>query len=403
MSSSVVIVSYRPDKWLAKAITSVIDQADHVIVVDNGSEGAEASAVASRLGARVVRLARNVGFAAGANEGFTAARGEYVAVLNDDAVAEPGWLERSIAVLEADATVGAVAPKLLLVDRYAEITLDEESVVVPGDGRRLGRQVRSVTVGAVEVLEGLLGPGVHQNESDAIGPFRWFAGDDQAVYVPVPNRLGQAEVRVDGEPVRVIDVVDLVNNAGSYLSTRGFGGDVGFETPDRGAFDQPVERFAVTGAAMVTRISTIRGLGGFHPGFFAYYEDIDWSWRLRLAGLQVRYQPDAVVRHVRGATSGGPDDPHVRYLAARNRIHMLWRNAPMAVATGQLRDRVDGPWPKGVARSLALRLPRSMGERRVLRRWWTLTPEQVWAEWAGTDDTWDPAGRVPTIDETAAP
>ncbi len=397
MTVSVVIVSYRPGGWLPRAIDSVRDQADHVLVVDNGSADSEASAIARASGARPIRLARNVGFAAGANEGFTAARGEYVALLNDDAEADPGWVERSVAVLDGDRAIGAVAPKLLLADRYVQLQIDDEPVAVPGDGRLLGRPLSSVTVDGQEVLEGLLGPGIHRLEHGPAGPFRWAAGAGTPVYVPIPAGSEADVLAVDGQPVPLGDVFDLVNNAGTYLSTRGFGGDFGFETPDRGAFDEPADRFGVTGGAMVTRVSTIRQLGGFHPGFFAYYEDLDWSWRLQLAGLAVRYEPSVTVRHLRGATSGGPDDPRVRFLAARNRVHALWRNAPRPVALRQLRDRTDGPWPPGVGRALALRLPRSLGERRVLRRWWQRTPDEVWGQWAGVDDAWDPQGRSSAV------
>ena len=68
---------------------------------------------------------------------------------------------------------------------------------------------------------------------------------------------------------------------------------------------------------MVVRAETFARLGGFAESFFAYYEDFDWCWRARLAGLKLGYEPSGVVRHVGGASSGGPASDRVRYLAAQ--------------------------------------------------------------------------------------
>ena len=109
MSSSVVVVSYRPGTWLAECLASVLPHASEVIVVDNGSPGEEVSDIARRSGARVIRASRNLGFAGGVNLGLRHAHGEIIGLLNDDAVAGPGWLDAAAAVL-GDPTIAAVTP-----------------------------------------------------------------------------------------------------------------------------------------------------------------------------------------------------------------------------------------------------------------------------------------------------
>ena len=74
-------------------------QADQVVVVDNGSAGDEASAVAAPLGAQVVRSPVNLGFAGGVDLGLRHARGAIIGLLNDDAVAGPGWIDAARAAL----------------------------------------------------------------------------------------------------------------------------------------------------------------------------------------------------------------------------------------------------------------------------------------------------------------
>ncbi|MFM2126135.1 MAG: hypothetical protein RL328_2586 [Acidobacteriota bacterium] len=67
---------------------------DRVIVVDNGSTDGSA-AIAEQMGAEVVRLPSNVGFAAAVNRGIAAAGDcEWVAILNNDVTLRPEWLAR---------------------------------------------------------------------------------------------------------------------------------------------------------------------------------------------------------------------------------------------------------------------------------------------------------------------
>ncbi len=64
-----------------------------VIVVDNGSEDGSAEA-AERAGARVIRLERNLGFAAAVNRGVESCGNEWAAVVNNDVEPREDWLER---------------------------------------------------------------------------------------------------------------------------------------------------------------------------------------------------------------------------------------------------------------------------------------------------------------------
>ncbi len=65
---------------------------DEIMVVDNGSTD-DSAALAESMGALVVRLERNFGFAAAVNRGIAAARSEWVAILNNDVTLEANWLE----------------------------------------------------------------------------------------------------------------------------------------------------------------------------------------------------------------------------------------------------------------------------------------------------------------------
>lgn len=393
MTTTVVVASYRPGDWLEPCLRSVSDQADRVVLVDNGSEGAAASAIGRAMGAVVVRSPLNLGFAPGANTGALLAKGDLLALLNDDAVAGPGWLASAERVL-ADPTVAAVGPKLVFAARYREVVLADEEWHAPGDARALGRQVRSVQVGGIEALASATGPGLHRLESDGKGDrWRWTAGP-RPWYVPLPVGEDGARVTVDGQEAPPGPVVRLVNGAGAWLDRRGYAGDIGMGLPDDGRLDQASDRFALSGAAWVTRLSTWHRVGPFAARYFAYYEDIDWAWRARLAGMRLVYDPGATVEHRGSASSGGEHEPAVRVMSERNRTLTMVRNGPARLVATALRDRWSNGPDEGVRAGIAGLLPWALASRATASRRWNVRPEEVWETWAGRDLTWPdrPAG-----------
>ncbi len=75
---------------------------DEIIVIDNGSED-DSAALAAGAGTKVLRMGRNLGFAAAVNRGIEAAETEWVAILNNDVTLEPDWLAKLLdAAVEED-------------------------------------------------------------------------------------------------------------------------------------------------------------------------------------------------------------------------------------------------------------------------------------------------------------
>jgi GT2 family glycosyltransferase len=360
-----------------------------VVVVDNGSEGALASEVARSAGAEVVRLPANRGFAHGANAGAARARGEVVAFLNDDALAHPGWLRRATELLE-DRWVAAVGPKVRLAGWYREVVLPDDEWRAPGDSRALGRRVTSVKCDGAEMLTKAVGPGLHRLERDPSSgaSWRWGAGRRRPFYLPVKGPDERPEVLVNGERAATGPAVRLVNSAGLFLDRRGYAGDIGAYTADDGRFDEPAERFAIAGTAFATRVRTWRWLGGFASPFFAYYEDVDWCWRARLAGMRVLYDPGAAIDHRLSASSGGEHRPWVRVMAERNRTLAMVRNGPRKLVLSALSQRMKEGADGGVRSGIARLLPWAVATRFALLAQHRLSPEEVWEKWAGWGTEW---------------
>ncbi len=96
---------------------------------------------------------------------------------------------------------------------------------------------------------------------------------------------------------------------------------------DRMQYNQAIEVFWASGAAMMVRSELYRSLGGFDELFFAHMEEIDLCWRAKLAGWQVWVYPESVVYHVGGGTLPN-NSPHKLYLNYRNNLLMLHKNLP---------------------------------------------------------------------------
>ena len=392
LSSTVIVVSYQPGRWLEPCLTSVNSQADQVLLVDNGSESATVSRAGVAAGVTVVRNDANLGFTGGVNAALPRATGDLVALLNDDAVAGSGWLDSAADVLR-DPTVAAVGPKIVFDGLYAQVDLPDGPLRAAGSERWIGRLLETVEVDGVEVLPRVVG-GLYGMERSVTQPgrrWRWTNGADP-LHVPVPHE--HATVVINGEGVVPTRHGRVINNAGSCLTAAGDGGDIGCEAADDGRFDDPAERFAVTGAAMVARREVFERLGGMDPDFFAYYEDLDWCWRARQHGLTLRYDPRAVVEHRRWATTEQAPVDQMTLIAARNRVLCLVNNAPLAVARAELARVVRHPPHPLLRRSLARHVPGAVRKRRARMAGAVTGATSIWSGWAGRDTTWGLASQT---------
>ncbi len=88
------------------------------------------------------------------------------------------------------------------------------------------------------------------------------------------------------------------------------------------SFSYPQEVGAVSGCSFAIRREVFEELGGFDPDFFLYLEDIDLSWRARLAGYKILYVPSSIVHHKFRLSVA----PWKEFYLERNRYLMLLKN-----------------------------------------------------------------------------
>jgi GT2 family glycosyltransferase len=95
---------------------------------------------------------------------------------------------------------------------------------------------------------------------------------------------------------------------------------------DHGQYDQAGPTEAAHGCAMMVKKEVIEKTGMFPEKFFLYYEEWDWSARIRKAGFQIWYEPKASIYHKESMTVG-KENPLKAYYHTRNRILYMRRNS----------------------------------------------------------------------------
>jgi N-acetylglucosaminyl-diphospho-decaprenol L-rhamnosyltransferase len=272
VKATVVVVDWRRPELTRRCLRSLEQQDSspfEVVLVVNEAEPGFLAEIAGEFPQVVlVPEMENTGFAAAVQAGVDRSSGDVVVLLNNDAVATPGFVREVVEALgRAGEDVAAVAPLVLLEGTFDEGgSPDDPDSLLSGDGVRWSRRA---------------------DEGGA----------------------------------------SLVNSTGIEVTRDGNGSDRDWLRPveDLAAPGRGAEPFGFSGGAAAIRREALDAVGGFDPSLFMYYEDLDVSWRLRLAGLRVVLAPDAVVVH-RHAGSSSSSGSLVRYQSMRNRLAVVVRN-----------------------------------------------------------------------------
>jgi len=101
---------------------------------------------------------------------------------------------------------------------------------------------------------------------------------------------------------------------------------IGDKEEDKGQFDSPGFTAYAHGAAMLLKREVVEKAGTLADLFFIYYEELDWSARIRRAGYKIYYQPTALIFHKESITMG-KESAIKAYYHNRNRILFMRRNS----------------------------------------------------------------------------
>ncbi len=288
----VVVPNWNGAGRLPACLDSLKDQtqAHRVIIVDNGSVDDSVELIEKEYPeAILIKHNKNKGFAGGVNAGIRYAiehKAEYVALLNNDAVADKDWLKHLVGFLDDNKKAGIVTSKIL-----------------EAGGKTL-------------------------------------------------------------------------DSTGDIYTTWGLPFPRGRNEEDESQYDKQIWVFGASGGASLYRVKLFEEIGLFDEDFFAYFEDIDISFRAQLAGWKVGYEPKATVLHQISATSA-PIKGFATYHTLKNLPLLLWKNVPwklmptiwprltliyISIAARALTRGLFAAFFKGVFMSLAL-WPKKLFER----------------------------------------
>jgi GT2 family glycosyltransferase len=110
-----------------------------------------------------------------------------------------------------------------------------------------------------------------------------------------------------------------INAAGQNLNKTGLGFNRWLDKPRGVAGEAPFEVDGLHGAAFVIRRELLERLGGWDESGFLYFEDVELSWLLRIAGTEIWCVPGSTVSHDYHLSMF----PHKLFLLERNRWKML--------------------------------------------------------------------------------
>lgn len=169
------------------------------------------------------------------------------------------------------------------------------------------------------------------NDDAVVAPGAVEAFGD-AASAPGSERVGAWTARLLLEPGA--GGVQFVNSTGNVVLRDGRGADRDWLQPATGPVPDSAV-FGFCGGAALLRREMLEDVGGFDERFFLYYEDTDLSWRMRLAGWEVRYVHEAVVVHAH-AQSSGTGSPVFLFHNWRNRLLCLVKNAPWSLVLQEI-------------------------------------------------------------------
>lgn len=335
-SVRVVIVNWRTPLLTERAARSLWPQlraGDELVVVDNASASADPHDNSldhlRRLGAQLgsagparfglVQARRNGGFGYGVNWGARNLRQDALVLLNSDAYALEGFVDALTAPLGHDL-VEATTARLLLEGRWRLVDDGAEpaSPQPPGAVEPASPQSSSPqSPGAV----GPNSPGVEAQTEPTTG---------------ATHSTGSAQLRGLDGGIWVSDPsgVELINSTGNVVDACGNGHDRSWLAPAKQEHDSP-EVFGICGGACAISARAWRQLGGMRQDLFMYYEDTDFSYRLRRAGYRVQYVRQAQARHAHAASSDSASAAFTTW-NTRNRLRVATRYAPASVAARAL-------------------------------------------------------------------
>lgn len=372
---SIIILNYEGEKVIEKCLNSVW-QLDYpkdkyeVIVVDNNSKDNSRKILSeitrTRTNTKLIFMDKNLGFSKGNNVGMRSAKGEYVALVNNDCIVGKNWLKETVKTALADNKTFAVNPKILLYPKHFIVKFQLSPTLSPvfawlqksflyddfesrsfylplwkrPDHYQIELSFDHFKDKYVEFVISLSSRGPKLKDNDSLRRAITFM-DKHIKIVNISKKGDDIEYHllIDVTTVSVVKKsLDKIQNAGIMVFQDGYGRDIGavvssnqqYYEYDLGQYENQREVYAACGAAMLMNKKVLDKIGNLNENFFMYYEDVEISERARFAGYKIVYTPKAEVRHYHALFSK-EWSPFFIYHVEKGRLLHVFYNFPLRV------------------------------------------------------------------------
>ncbi len=368
---SLIVVNQNGEKHLNSLLKSIKAQNYphfELIFVDNASTDNSVAKVKTLYPeARIVTLKRNEGFTGGVNSGFKLARGDYIALLNNDTTVDPLWLMHLVAEL-SDPQVGAAGPLIHFAESFVELKISSSTFIpsekgIGADSRTLGILLDAdCGFEEVDYQKPLFCDGFCEPETLDGRRVVWTNGNatlcipvkdtetlhlklkvrtsdvlDESEFIIAMNGCAVYKHKVSAEwqELRIPlyrhhfegEARKVINNAGSNVDKYGKCSDRGIFEPDHGQYAKAEDVSALCGCAMLIKRAALPRDHIFESAYFAYFEDADLCWSMRKLGWRLRFTPHSLVSHHHAATSN-EGSAFFQYYVHRNQRILITRHGP---------------------------------------------------------------------------
>lgn len=216
-------------------------------------------------------------------------------------------LEPDIIVVDNNSTDGSAE---LIQDHYSQVILIKNKSNLGFTGGVNAGIKRSLKLGSRHVA--LL-------NNDAVADKKWI--EELSDYLNTHPEIGIITGQIINSSKEKLDSTGEFYTSWGLPFARGRG-----EYTNSGYEEGRV--FGASGGASLYRASMFEEIGLFDEDFFAYYEDVDISFRAQLAGWKVAFTPTAKAYHEIGATSGKIKD-FTTYQTMKNLPMLFLKNVPL--------------------------------------------------------------------------
>ncbi|MDD2822992.1 MAG: glycosyltransferase [Candidatus Daviesbacteria bacterium] len=370
---SVIVLNYFGEKVIDSTIKSLLaldysKDSFEIIIVDNNSSDKSREIILNYTkkynNIKHLFLDKNLGFAGGNNEGIKIAKGEYVALLNNDCVVNKSWLHELVKTAEKNPNIFAVTSKVVLYPKYyyLEFGYDNRLFLTHAylSNSHLSNLEKSNKLkldvsnkDSFYILETPFSPEdkvISVELTFEINSQSRLKSYDELFYVLKDAHLFKKPVLLimdnriviqfdfDVSKVNKNNAFEKIQNAGIVVFQDGSGRDIGakiFEQTqyyefDFGQYEKERQVYAACGAAVLYNKRILDIISYLDDSFFMYYEDVEISERARLNGYDIYYAPKAVVRHLHAFSSKEWSNFFI-YQAEKGRLLHVFFNFPLRI------------------------------------------------------------------------